>query len=674
MIETVWKKYVSILFILVSVTAIMLPVAIGKASYDFSLIQDDERGNDWWPMFLHDVSHNGYSTTTAPEDNQVLWSYQTNNAISSSPAVSHGRVYVGSWDWNIYCFDMDSGDLLWDFQTESEITSSPAVADGKVYVGSQDSRLYCLNALNGTYLWDFKTDFLIETSPTVIEDMVFFGSSDGSLYCLSAEDGSLLWAYETGSVIVSSPAVTDGKVYFGTTGGDFLCLDSTNGNLLWKYIMSSGVYSSPAVSEGRVYFGSNDQNVYCLDAGEGDVLWNYSTFSEIHSSPAIAYNYLYIGTSDGRLLCLKKDTGGFVWSYQISGSIKSEPSVADGKVYFGTDPCCGFLSYFLCLDAFDGAKIWDFNFNTQFGMTSSPAITASKVFAGSGNGMIYAFGDIEFLADANGPYHGIIDSPLQFKGSVYGGQPSFSWYWEFGDGTTSTNQNPTHAYSALGEYIVTLTVTDNTGDVATDETTVSIEMLNQAPEIPIVEGLSTGRPGAIYEYIVTSSDVNSDTIRYTIDWGDNTSSGWIGPFQSGAEVTVSHTWSEKGLYVIKAKAKDSHGAESDWSVPFEMNIAAPDLTIEINGGFGCMVTIRNSGNAAATNVHWNVTLTRGVLLYPLKFDTIPNIASEGEITEKILMFGVGKTTISVSATCDEGLFVKKTAQATLVLFFVIGIH
>ena len=41
-----------------------------------------------------------------------------------------------------------------------------------------------------------------------------------------------------------------------------------------------------------------------------------------------------------------------------------------------------------------------------------------------------------------------------------------SWYWDFGDGGISTEQNPSHTYTDAGEYAVVLTVTDENGCVS----------------------------------------------------------------------------------------------------------------------------------------------------------------------------------------------------------------
>ena len=52
-------------------------------------------------------------------------------------------------------------------------------------------------------------------------------------------------------------------------------------------------------------------------------------------------------------------------------------------------------------------------------------------------------------------------------------------HWDFGDGTTSDESNPTHVYDNLGQYTVTLQVTDTEG--ASSKTALTIDVLPEAP-------------------------------------------------------------------------------------------------------------------------------------------------------------------------------------------------
>ena len=67
-----------------------------------------------------------------------------------------------------------------------------------------------------------------------------------------------------------------------------------------------------------------------------------------------------------------------------------------------------------------------------------------------------------------------------------------------------------------------------------------------------------------YDYTFLSTDVNGDNVSYYIDWGDDTISDWVGPFESGQEIIQSHTWDEQGDYTIRCKARDIYEDESEW--------------------------------------------------------------------------------------------------------------
>lgn len=85
------------------------------------------------------------------------------------------------------------------------------------------------------------------------------------------------------------------------------------------------------------------------------------------------------------------------------------------------------------------------------------------------------------------------------------------------------------------------------------------------PDKPTITGPGKGSAGEEYEYTFATSDpYETGDVYYYINWGDGTFEEWIGPYNSGEEITVNHTWDEKGTYTIKAKAKDAYGAESEW--------------------------------------------------------------------------------------------------------------
>ncbi len=138
---------------------------------------------DWWPMWGHDLNHTGYSTSPAPDTNNIIWTYTTGSIVLSSPAVADGKVYVGSHDNNVYCLNASTGVHIWNYATGNSVsTSSPAVADGKVYVGSYDYNVYCLNASTGAYIWSYTTGSHVSSSPAVADGKVYVGSFDNNVY------------------------------------------------------------------------------------------------------------------------------------------------------------------------------------------------------------------------------------------------------------------------------------------------------------------------------------------------------------------------------------------------------------------------------------------------------------------------------------------------------------
>jgi len=88
---------------------------------------------------------------------------------------------------------------------------------------------------------------------------------------------------------------------------------------------------------------------------------------------------------------------------------------------------------------------------------------------------------------------------------------------------------------------------------------------NFPPSIIEITGPTNGKPNKEYEYTITAVDNDQDDVYISIDWGDETDTGWMGPYDSDQPVTISHTWDERGSYTISARAKDLLGNLGEWN-------------------------------------------------------------------------------------------------------------
>jgi len=138
-----------------------------------------------------------------------------------------------------------------------------------------------------------------------------------------------------------------------------------------------------------------------------------------------------------------------------------------------------------------------------------------------------------------------------------------SCMWEFGDGTTSSSWNATHAYRVPGTYVVTLTVTD--GYDARSQTSSSILVQNRPPEacfdVSPVQASFPWRPPSDgkntsdnpFRFNDCSSDRDGRIVAWTWQFGDG---------GTADEPSPTHKFADGGTYEVQLLVRDNDGDES----------------------------------------------------------------------------------------------------------------
>ena len=158
-------------------------------------------------------------------------------------------------------------------------------------------------------------------------------------------------------------------------------------------------------------------------------------------------------------------------------------------------------------------------------------------------------------ASINGPYSGLVNNAINFSsvGSTDTDGTITAYLWDFGDGQTSTQANPSHVYTSTGSFTVTLTVTDNKAAEDSKVTTATItdSTANQPPVAKANGPYQTVLGSSIQFSSNGSNDPDGSITQFLWDFGDGQTSTLSQP---------SHTYNSIGSYNVSLTVTDNQGA------------------------------------------------------------------------------------------------------------------
>lgn len=210
---------------------------------------------------------------------------------------------------------------------------------------------------------------------------------------------------------------------------------------------------------------------------------------------------------------------------------------------------------------------WDFgdatinsNVQTAVHTYTLPGTYIVTVTATDPEGNTASDSDVVHIGSMNLPPSAVLTAdrlngyaPLTVVFSGYGIDPEdsgVSYFWEFGDGKTSNIQNPVNIYDAPGVYMVTLFVTDDAGNTASDSESIAVLDNDLCPSVYIIAEPETGMPPLTVVFHALGSDPEGEQLTYYWEFGDG---------DSAMGRTVVHTFSYVNEFEVMVNAQDPHG-------------------------------------------------------------------------------------------------------------------
>ncbi len=553
-----------------------------------------------WPKLGGaDLNNTGRSPYVGAQTNATKWVYATGGQfLSAVPVIGYnGTVYIGNYDKNVYAFDPD-GTLKWTYTAGNSFCGPPALgADGTIYIGNYlDKMVYALNS-DGTLKWTYNATEIITGGPTIGSDgTIYIGNHEDTLYALNP-DGTKKWSYPCGGISYGIPAIgPDGTIYFGADVN--LSALNPDGTLKWSYIIGgagSTIYGAPVIGpDGSIYVGSNDKNLYAINP-DGTLNWAYTTGGAIRNSPVIGTDgTIYFGNDGDKKIYALNPDGTLKWTYLTGGRMRyASPAIgADGTIYIGSAD-----KNFYALNP-DGTLKWFYE--TEGEIRASPSIAPDgTVYIASKDGNVYAFdGVVNVTADTSvGP------SPLTVNFQGTSSLTVTAWNWDFGDGTTSTEQNPSHTYVSAGTYTVTLTIMHASGT----------NYLVQTVTVPA----TAVSPVANFTADVTSGNAPL-SVQFT-DLSTNNPATWAWDFEDDGVVDSTgqnpvHTYTAAGTYTVNLTVTNAAGSDSEVKTDYitvsggsgpdlsRIEVAPVSVVLSLGDGQQFTATAYDDSNAEIANI------------------------------------------------------------------------
>lgn len=463
-------------------------------------------------------------------------------------------------------------------------------------------------ALGTSYQWNIAggVDAFVTRFPngggTPIASTYYGTPSYDQSYFVQVDDDNLIYLY--GQTTGAMPLV--GNVYdTSPNAGQFVaCFDSNLQTLEWNTRVGDPGNTNNIDISPTAFLVSDCKQIYLSGWGGGTNVGNspYAFFSGTNGMP-VTNDAFQGGTDDSDFWfgMLSQNAEDFIYGSFLGGGQSAE-HVDGGTARFDKN---GIVYQAVCAGC---------GGNSDFPTTPGAWSSTNDSFNCNLGLFKFDLGLIEPNIDLEAPDIICPDEPIQFLNNSIGGG---EYLWEFGDGETSTEFEPTHTFETNGYWLVTLTVSDPLGCLDPQSTTIDLNIEEPpAPTVDLVDPICLGETVQLQAWgspdlfwladpslsaTNVADPIASPTVTTTYIAHDENECGAV---QAEVTVIVSNVEAEVNTPMTAICLGDnveltaSGGTEYDWFPP--MGISNPtnsvvsaspnvttDYTITVSNQYGC---------------------------------------------------------------------------------------
>lgn len=168
-----------------------------------------------------------------------------------------------------------------------------------------------------------------------------------------------------------------------------------------------------------------------------------------------------------------------------------------------------------------------------------------------------------------------------------------SWEWDFGDGNTSTAQNPSHTYTTPGFYTVTMTATNSNGCKQTAIKTNFIRIVDNVTVDFSFSQPSTCQPPFVVNFQNQSN--GPGTLSYNWNFGNS---------QTSTAVNPSATYTSPGTYTVRLDARSNLGCTGFIEKPITITSTTTDFTAPVSACLNQAIRFQNNSSSPPVSSFW----------------------------------------------------------------------